>query len=113
MTTRDKVFKAYELLATDSIASHMDGLNLLDEARREDMEAVMRAEHEIDQYKFLSITAKDEKTDIYLVDPEGHPVQHEKGFMQTSVAPGKYLIYFGFPSTPRQINLIKDTNVHE
>jgi hypothetical protein len=91
----------------------MDGLNLLDEARRENPEEALKTEHEVDQYKVLSIKSKNPATDIYLSDDKGNLVQQERGYTLASVAPGKYLVYFGLGTQPREINLVKDANVHE
>lgn len=113
MTIREKVLRAYELLATEWIENHLDGLNLLEEARKEDPRAVMLVEQEIDQYKTLEIIANDPNTYIYLDDTEGNLVQREKGAMLTSVAPGKYDIYFGKSKEPKRIDLTKDMTVHE
>jgi hypothetical protein len=113
MTTKEKVLKAYELLATSEIALHIEGLNLLDEARAEDYVTVMETEHELDQYKVLQITAIKETTDIYLSDMENNLVQHETGYMLTSVAPGKYKILFGIDKKPITIELTQDMKVNE
>jgi hypothetical protein len=109
----EKCKRAYDLLANGDIAEHMEGLLLLDEARTLDAETVMRYEHEIDQYKMLTINATKPTTGIYLTDDQDNLVQQETGFMQTSVAPGTYFVRFGRKSEPRRIDLTSDMSVDQ
>lgn len=113
MTTLEKIKKAYDLLANGDISEHMQALRLLDEARREDPESVMRYEHEIDQYKMLSITATKPKTIIYLADEDGNLVDQQTGIMMTSVAPGTYFVHFGKKGEKRRIDLTCDMELKE
>lgn len=113
MTVRDKVLKAYDLLATDDVALHMQGLNLLDEARAEDHVTAYAVENEIDQHKVLQVTAKKKGTYIYLSDESGHLVQQDKGEMFTSVKPGTYYLQFGRDGEKIKLDLTKDRTFKE
>lgn len=100
--------RAYDLLANGDIEEHIQALQMLDEARQLDAEAVMRYEHEVDQYKMLSITATKPTTIIYLTDEQGNLVQQETGVMQASVSPGTYFIHFGMKGEKQRIDLTRD-----
>jgi hypothetical protein len=59
------------------------------------------------------VIAVDPKTIIYVADEEDNLVQQETGYMDTSLVPGRYLIYFGIKSKPRKIDLINDIKIEE
>lgn len=113
MNAREKTLKAYHLLTTDDIDLHMEGLCLLEEARKEDYEEVLKVEWEISQYKFLQITSIDPKTTIYLTDTEENLVSQANGQLDVDVAPGTYVIHFGLKGYKKTIQLTKDTQIHE
>lgn len=109
----EKCKKAYDLLANGDIAEHMQGLLLLDEARDLDAATVVQYEHEIDQYKMLTVESTNPTTVIYLADDQGNLVQQETGFLQTSVAPGTYFVQFGRRGENRRIDLTRDMKVEQ
>jgi hypothetical protein len=110
---RELASRSYDLLANGDLAEHMQALRMLDEARALDAEAVMRYEHEVDQYKVLQVSAKKPTTEIYLADEQGNLVQKEVGEMLASVAPGVYFVHFGKKGEKRRVDLVKDTAIQE
>lgn len=110
---RELALKGYHYLTSSNIGDHIEGLQMLDEARKIDYEAVRQLDQELECYKSLQITAFDPKTIIYVADEGDNLVQQETGYMNTSLVPGRYLIYFGIKSKPRKINLVNDLKIEE
>jgi hypothetical protein len=110
---RELALKGYDYLTSSNIGDHIEGLQMLDEARKIDYEAVRQLDHELERHKSLQITAFDPKTIIYVADEEDNLVQQEIGYMHTSLVPGRYLVYFGIKSNPRKINLVNDLKIEE
>jgi hypothetical protein len=109
---KGKAKKAYELLATDEVDNHINGLRLLEIARVEDATAVLKFEQELEQHKLLTIEAQSKYTIIYLADENNHLVQQEVGIMQTSVLPGTYIVRFD-NDEEQTIKLVKDMVVKQ
>jgi hypothetical protein len=110
---RELALKGYDYLTSNNIGDHIEGLQMLDEARKIDYESVCQLDQELECYRSLQIKAFDPKTIIYVADEENNLVQQEIGYMHTSLVPGRYLIYFGIKSVPRKIDLVTDIKIEE
>jgi len=49
------------------------------------------------------------RTDIWLADDDGHLVQKERGTLDTSLIPGRYVVEFGLGTQTYPILLMKDS----
>lgn len=59
-------------------------------------------------YHRLIISAS-ARTDIWLADDDGHLVQKERGTLDTSLLPGRYVVEFGLGTPTYPIQLVKDS----
>ena len=59
-------------------------------------------------YRRLIIRASP-RTDIWLADDDGHLVQKERGSLDTSLLPGRYVVEFGLGTQTYPIHLVKDS----
>lgn len=59
------------------------------------------------RYRRLRINASP-RTDIWLADDDGHLVQKERGILDASLLPGRYVVEFGLGTQTYPIHLAKD-----
>jgi repressor LexA len=64
--------------------------------------------HSEQSYRRLIIRASP-RTDIWLADDDGHLVQKERGTLDTSLIPGRYVVEFGPGTQTYPIHLVKDS----
>jgi len=65
------------------------------------------------RYFDLTIIAASPKTEIWLSDTDGHPVQMEVGELRTGLLEGEYVVEFELRTTTYPVSLYDDTELTE
>lgn len=65
------------------------------------------------RYFDLTIIATSPKTEIWLSDTNGHPVQMEVGELRTGLLEGEYVVEFELGTTTYPVSLYDDTELTE